>query len=121
MRVIAKIQLSAPGKSGDTDEQTIAILQRWAAAKFAVGAAGAVSIRNSGLDAQWETATESIGDSRLYRMCVLEPVDCGNLQLDVDLAVWADVAPFAACCGSGPTRASPPRRSTYERRVSFAR
>ena len=89
MRVVAKIQLSAERTGDDIAARALAILERWANGKFATGANGAVSIRQSGMSAQWETTSEVIGDDRLDRMCVLEPVDHGELQLDVDMVSQA--------------------------------
>lgn len=85
MRVVAKVQLTTTDKDTGIAAQALTILDRWADNKFAQGNDGSVRIRASGLDAERDRRSETSGDQRLEQLCVLEPIETGSLQLDVDL------------------------------------
>lgn len=94
MRVVAKVQLTTLNGPDDLGASALRLLERWADRKFIVDDAGAFRIRASGLQAQWDQRADSVGDVRLDRVCVLEPVERGSLQMDVDLLADAHRTAF---------------------------
>lgn len=117
MRIVAKVQLTTPSSGGAVQAQVAQVLGRWRERKFVRDEAGASVIRHSGARAEVEVAEETVGERRLERTLVLEPVPGGSLQTDI--RVIADAGRTAFRCvlsmesegGITPTEVSlrPPR------------
>lgn len=85
MRIVAKFQFTAPSEGEEIAQRIGTVLDNWSSRKFDRTEDGGVVIRHSGASAAFEKSTETIEDRRHDTFTILEPVDGGNLQTDVDI------------------------------------
>ena len=90
MRVVAKVQFTTAVRDSAAALQALSTLDRWAGRKFVQQEDGRLTIRQSGHDAQLERRSDEVNRATLHGMCVLEPVEGGTLQTDVDVLAGPD-------------------------------
>lgn len=94
MRIVAKFQLTTPSEDEGIARRTKAVLDKWSSHKFDKTHDGGVIIRRTGANAAFDNSTEVIEDRKRHIFTVLEPVDGGNLQTDVDILAGAGRTAF---------------------------
>lgn len=85
MRLIAKFQMTVPSNDDDVADRIRRVLDRWRAGKFERSEDGGTRIRRGGKDAALDAVSDRVGDLRRDGLVVLEPVEGGSLQTDVDV------------------------------------
>lgn len=101
MRIVAKIQFTAPSTGVEVAERIGTVLDRWAHRKFETTADGGFLIRHSGLSAVYDKRVEEFECLRRDTLTVLEPVDGGNLQTEVDILAYEDRTAFRCVLSIG--------------------
>ena len=85
MRVVAKFQFTAPAKGDFIADEIGTVIDNWVNQKFKSIVNGVAVIRRSGLTAVFDRRSETINGARKDSINILEPVDGGSLQTDVDV------------------------------------
>ena len=101
MRAVAKVQFTTPSTDEGIAQGISAILDKWAKRKFDIAHDGGVVIRRSGLSAAFDRTSETIDGRRKDALTVLEPVDGGNLQTDVEVVVGPERTAFRCVLSIG--------------------
>ena len=101
MRIVAKFQFTTHCDGEDVVRRIEAVLDRWSDRKFDRTGNGGVIIRHSGANAAFDKSSETIEDRRRDTFTVLEPVDGGNLQTDVDIIAGAGRTAFRCVLSIG--------------------
>ncbi len=94
MRLVAKFQFTTKSE-GDTVAQAVnGTLDKWCARKFIRSDDGSTVIRHSGAPAVYERVSDEIDGQRCDTFSILEPIDDGHLQTDVNVLVDAERTAF---------------------------
>jgi hypothetical protein len=87
MRLVAKFQFTTPSENDAVAQLANDILDKWSGSKFDKKDDGSVVIRQSGSPAVFERSSDEIDGKRRDTFTILEPVDGGDLQTDIDVLV----------------------------------
>ena len=87
MRLVAKFQFTTPSESDAVAQLVNGVLDKWSGSKFEKEDDGSVVIRQSGAPAVFDRSADEVEDKRRNTFTVLEPIDGGELQTDVDVLV----------------------------------
>jgi hypothetical protein len=90
MRVVAKFQFTVLSVGDEVMAKVDAVLDKWSGRKFKAAADGGTIIRHSGASAAFDRTEESFDDQRRKTFVVLEPVDGGSLQTEIDVVATAE-------------------------------
>lgn len=85
MRIVAKFQFNTPSERNEIVQQIGTVLDKWSSRKFDMTAANGVIIRRSGASAAFDRSEELVNGWKRDNFTILETVDGGSLQTDVDI------------------------------------
>lgn len=101
MRVVAKFQFTAPSEGDAVASRIATILEKWSDRKFIKTPDGGVVIRHSGASATFDKTSDQIEDWQRNTFTILEAVEGGNLQTDVDVISGAGRTAFRCVLSVG--------------------
>lgn len=117
MRVVGKIQASAPNQGGAA-EDIARVVEAWADSKFDARDSGVAVIRRSRVEALVERQIDELDGSRLLRFEVLEPIDGGDLQTQIKVLNHADAVHLHCTLGvTSDVGVAPPNIDMFVPRV----
>ena len=94
MRLVAKFQFTAKSEDDGVAQAVNGVLDKWSSRKFDRKDDGSVVIRRSGAPAAFERSSDEIDGKRRDTFTILEPIDGGDLQTDIDVLANAERTAF---------------------------
>lgn len=87
MRLVAKFQFTTKSEGDSVAQAVNNVLDTWSGRKFDKKGDGSVVIRHSGASAVFERFADEIEGQRRSTFTILEPIEGGDLQTDIDVLV----------------------------------
>ncbi|WP_145206660.1 hypothetical protein [Sphingobium sp. B2] len=94
MRLVAKFQFTTKSEDDGVAQAVNDVLDKWSVRKFDRKYDGSVVIRRSGAPAAFKRSSDEIEGKRRDTFTILEPIEGGDLQTDIDVLADAERTAF---------------------------